>query len=74
MTTPPLPLSIFETWSPEQKLAVYDLCRLISEFLWQQHRDALLEVMIRDDHDRGFDHSDDLYNCNLEIPFDDPPF
>ena len=51
MTTPPLPLSIMETWSPEQKLAVYDLCRLISEILWQHDRDGLLEAMIRDDHD-----------------------
>ena len=71
MTTPHLPLSIMETWSPEQRLAVYDLCRLISESLWQQDRDGLLEAMIRDDHKRGFDHTDDLENPNLELPFDD---
>jgi hypothetical protein len=71
MTTPHLPLSIMETWSPEQRLAVYDLCRLISESLWQQDRDGLLEAMIRDDHKRGFDHTDDLDNPNLELPFDD---
>jgi len=75
MTTPPLPLSIMGTWSPEQKLAVYDLCRIISEILWQHDRDGLLEAMIRDDHDRGFDHTDDLDNRNLELPFEhDPPF
>jgi hypothetical protein len=71
MTTPHLPLSIMETWSPEQRLAVYDLCRLISESLWQQDRDGLLEAMIRDDHKRGFDHTDDLDNPNLELPVDD---
>ena len=71
MRTPTLPLPIMDTWSIEQKLAVYDLCRLISESLWQQDRDGLLEAMIRDDHKRGFDHTDDLDNPNLELPFDD---
>ena len=71
MRTPPLPLPIMDTWSIQQKLAVYDLCRLISESLWQQDRDGLLEAMIRDDHKRGFDHTDDLDNPNLELPFDD---
>jgi hypothetical protein len=71
MATPRLPLAIMQTWSPEQKLAVYDLCRLISEVLWQHDRDSLLEAMIRDDRDRGFDHAYDLDNPNLELPFDD---
>lgn len=71
MTTPHLPLSIMQTWSPEQKLAVYDLCRIISETLWQHDRDGLLEAMIRDDHKRGFDHAENLDNPNLELPFDD---
>ena len=72
-TPPPLPLSIMESWSPEQRLAVYDLCRIISEILWQHDRDGLLEAMIRDDRERGFDH--DLDNRNLELPFeDDLPF
>ena len=75
MTKPPLPLPIIETWSPEQKLAVYDLCRLISEILWQHDRDGLLEAMIRDDDNRGFDHAHDIDNRNLELPFeDDLPF
>ena len=69
MRTPSLPLPIMDTWSIEQKLAVYDLCRLISETPWQHDRDGLLEAMIRDDHARGFDHR------NLELPFqDDLPF
>ncbi|WP_144079957.1 hypothetical protein [Parahaliea mediterranea] len=73
MTTPLLP--IMATWSPEQKLAVYDLCRSISEILWQQDRDSLLEAMIRDDHERGFDHHLDVDDPNLELPFEDnPPF
>jgi hypothetical protein len=75
MRTSPLPLPIMESWSPEQKLAVYDLCRLISEILWQHDRDGLLAAMIRDDHNRGFDHPYDLDNRNLELPFeDDLPF
>ena len=72
MTTSHLPLSIMQTWSPEQKLAVYDLCRLISEVLWQHDRDGLLEAMIRDDRERGFDHDhNNADNPNLELPFDD---
>ena len=75
MTTPPLLLPIMENWSPEQKLAVYDLCRLMSESLWQHDRDGLLEAMIRDDDNRGFDHAYDINNRNLELPFeDDLPF
>ncbi len=75
MTRPSIPLSIIDTWSPEQKLAVYDLCRLISEILWQQDRDGLLEAMIRDDNERGFDHVYDIDNRHLERPFeDDWPF
>ena len=66
-----LPLSMMESWSPEQKLAVYDLCRIISESLWQQDRDSLLQAMIHDDQQRGFDHAPDLDNPNLELPFDD---
>lgn len=73
MTTPLL--SIMATWSPEQKLAVYDLCRLISDSLWYHDRDALLEAMIRDDYERGFDHHLDADHPNLELPFEDtPPF
>ena len=71
MTRSTLPLSIMKTWSPEQKLAVYDFCRLISEMLWQQDRDCLLEAMIRDDQEHGFDHAYDLDHPNLELPFDD---
>ena len=66
-----LPLSIMEEWSPEQKLAVYDLCRLISEILWQQDHDALLDAMIRDDQQRGLEHAADLLNTHLERPFED---
>jgi hypothetical protein len=75
MTTPP-PLSMMETWSPEQKLAVYDFCRLISEILWQRYDDVLLEEMIKADRDNGFAHPYDLDNRNLELPFedDDLPF
>ena len=75
MTRPTLPLSMMETWSPEQRLAVYDFCRLISEILWQHDRDGLLQAMIRDDQERGFDHDYDFDNRNLELPFeDDLPF
>ena len=71
MRTPHWPLAIMESWSPEQKLAVYDFCRIISESLWQQDRDGLLEAMIRDDRERGFDHGHNFDNPNLELPFDD---
>lgn len=75
MRTSPLPLPVMETWSVEQKLAVYDFCRLISEILWQHDHDRLLEAMIRDDHERGFNHTSLIDNPNLELPFeDDLPF
>ena len=69
MKKPHLPLPIMETWSPEQKLAVYDLCHLIGEVLWQHDRDGLLQAMIRDDQRRSLAHEPD--NPNLELPFDD---
>ncbi|MCB1873317.1 MAG: hypothetical protein KDI49_15165 [Gammaproteobacteria bacterium] len=65
-TLPPLPL--FNEWTPAQKLAVYDFCRLMSELLWQQHRDLLLEEMMRIDRANGFEHLAD--DRNLELPFD----
>jgi len=75
MSTPPRPLPIIDTWSADQKLAVYDFCRLISEILWQHDREGLLEAMIRDDQARGFDHAGNLDNRHLELPFeDDLPF
>lgn len=70
MTTQ-LPLPIMETWSPQQRLAVYDLCRLISEILWQHDRDGLLDAMIRNDLDRGLEHPYDIDDLNLQLPFDD---
>ena len=75
MNRPSLPLPIMETWSIEQKLAVYDLCRLISEILWQHDRDGLLQAVIHDDQQRGFAHPHDPDNPNLDLPFeDDLPF
>ena len=71
MSTPRWPLPIMQTWSPEQKLAVYDFCRIISESLWQHDRDSLLQAMILDDQQHGFEHAHDPDNPNLELPFDD---
>ena len=67
----PLPLAIMQSWTPEQKLAVYDFCRIMSEVLWQHDRDNLLQAMIHDDQQRGFEHAVDPNNPNLELPFDD---
>ena len=62
-----LPYELMQNWTPEQLLAVYDFCRLMSEAIWQQHEDTLLEQMI--DSDRESDLLDN--NDNLELPFDD---
>jgi len=71
MNPPLLLLSIMQSWSPEQKLALYDFCRILSEVLWQQDRDSLLQAMIHDDQQHGFAHAHDPDNPNLELPFDD---
>jgi hypothetical protein len=68
-TIPPLPL--IDEWTPAQKLAVYDFCRLMSEILWQHYEDILLEEMMRIDHDNGLDHFNTAVDRNLELPFDD---
>ncbi len=72
----PIPLNrdMMDRWSTQQKLAVYDFCRTVSEYLWQHYRDDLLEEMLRDDIQRGFDHHIDIDNPNLELPLDDPLF
>jgi hypothetical protein len=70
MNTPP-PLAMMETWSPEQKLAVYDFCRLISETLWQHYNDVLLEQMINTDRNNGFEPLNNCSHRNLELPFED---
>jgi len=70
----PAPLfPLAETWSSAQKLAVYDFCRLLSETLWQQYQDELLDEMLREDQRHGFDLMRDADNANLELPFDDDP-
>ena len=66
-----LPLWMIDEWTPAQKLAVYDFCRLISETLWQQYQTALLDEMIRLDRDNGFEHLYHQDDRNLELPFDD---
>jgi len=68
MTTQPS-LPLIDEWTPAQKLAVYDFCRLMSELLWQQDRDLLLEEMMRIDRANGCEHQAD--DRNLELPFGD---
>lgn len=70
MSTLPL-LHLIDAYTPAQKLAVYDFCRLMSEILWQRYEDVLLEEMMRIDHDNGFDHLNREAGHNLELPFDD---
>jgi hypothetical protein len=60
-----------EDWSPAQKLAVYDFCRLLSETLWQQYEDELIDEMIRLDRTNGLAPLRDVDERNLELPFDD---
>ena len=60
-----------EEWSPAQKLAVYDFCRLLSETLWQHYENDLIEEMIRLDRANGFTPLTDVDERNLELPFDD---
>lgn len=68
----PLPDELMQNWSPEQLLAVYDFCKLMSEAIWQQHEDVLLEQMIDSDREREADLLErQTDNGNLELPFDD---
>ena len=70
MKPPPL-FALTEEWSPAQKLAVYDFCRLLSETLWLQYEDVLLEEMMRIDRANGFTDPCAAEERNLELPFDD---
>lgn len=65
-----------QQWTPEQLLAAYDFCCLMSDTLWQQHEDTLLELMVeRDRISDTFNQLSGEPNDNLELPFDDPiPF
>lgn len=60
-----------EDWSPAQKLAVYDFCRVLSESLWLRYKDELLEEMIRQDQRQGLAPISKDDGENLEFPFDD---
>jgi hypothetical protein len=61
---------IMETWSTSQKLAVYDFCKILSELLWQQYEEVLIEEMIRLDHERGLDEYGLYDESQGELPFD----
>lgn len=65
------PLSVIDEWTPPQKLAVYEFCRLMGEILWQQYEDVLLAEMIRIDRARGFEQPSPVAERNLELPFED---
>ena len=60
-----------QQWTPEQLLAAYDFCCLMSDTLWLQHEDVLLELMV--ERDRISDNTPCIgdQNDNLELPFDD---
>lgn len=68
-------LELTERWTPEQLLAAYDFCCLMSDTLWQQHEDTLLEQMVERDREKTEEPINGQYHDNLELPFDDPiPF
>ena len=68
---PGLPYELMQNWTPQQLLAVYDFCRLMSEGIWQQHEDTLLQLMIELDRDTESEPLDNNTGDNLELPFDD---
>lgn len=41
-----LPIPDMEHWTPEQVLAIYDLCQTISAALMARHEDQLVELMM----------------------------
>ncbi len=68
-------IELTQHWTPEQILALYDLCSLMSETLWQQHEEILLAHMMRIDRESEDGSSNFHTQDNLELPFDDPiPF
>jgi len=71
-----LPYELMQNWTPEQLLAVYDFCRLMSEAIWLQHEDTLLEQMIDSDQaGKSGLQAQQTDHLNLELPFnDDTPF
>lgn len=69
---PVLSDELMQSWTPSQLLAVYDFCQMMSEQIWQQHEDALLDQMMEADRERGHELLDNsIQSENLELPFDD---
>lgn len=64
------PEKLMRNWTPQQVLAVYDFCRLMSDAIWQQHEDTLLNQMVAEDHQSAHE-LDDTRSDNLELPFND---
>lgn len=61
-----------QQWTPEQLLAAYDFCCLMSDTLWLLHEDTLLELMVERDRISDNNPCSCEQNDNLELPFDDP--
>jgi len=59
-------------WIPEQVLAVYDLCQMISATLMARYENELIDKMIELDNRREVDRPvHDNYDDNLQLPFDE---
>lgn len=68
-------LELTERWTPEQLLAAYDFCCLMSDTLWQQHEQTLLEQMVERDREGAEEPVSGQRHDSPELPFDDPiPF
>jgi len=57
-----------DNWSPEQLHVVHDFCQLMSEAIWDNHSEQLIEYL-NDESDS--DKSASSNQQNLELPFSD---
>lgn len=71
-------LDCLQAWTPDQVLAVHELCQWLDDTLWEQHQETLLAKYMRQEHEENLRQSDidtDLTPVtSVSLPDDTIPF
>jgi len=71
MNTPPLPVSVPRTWSPEQALAVWEILSDLADLVWAQYEVPIIEHLQyeRADYPKVERDQLDLFDPDDALPF-----
>lgn len=71
MNTPPLPLLVPRSWSPEQALAVWEILSELTDLIWAQYEVPIIESVQCDSTVRPSAALDqlDLFDPDGVLPF-----